>query len=205
MWTLYRKKGQRVDSKGAFLWPQDWWEKNRCGKRHSIGCVWWYAVSFKRKEFLILKPTFSSALNKKGPRFLSFRQMGNSPPGCGLNRIFWIVISDAGTGGRGDTGPSIFWRSVNTIQTKEGRLAPPITTGPPIFFTFRHHWLCMHVSKVVAHHDEDTVKSWAVDWSNIPFLRIFGVLLTEMCYWPRVTIYIEGLLFNFWTFGGATT
>jgi hypothetical protein len=81
-----------VDSKGAILWPQDGWEKNRCGKRHSIGCVWWYAVSFRRKEFLILKPTFSSALNKKGSCLLSFHQMGNSPPGCGLNRIFGIVM-----------------------------------------------------------------------------------------------------------------
>ena len=43
--------------------------------------------------------------------------------------------SDAGTGGaRGATGPPIFCRSVNPIRTGEGRLSPPITTGPPNVF-----------------------------------------------------------------------
>ena len=44
--------------------------------------------------------------------------------------------SDAGTGGgaRGATGPPIFSRSVNPIRTGEGRLSPPITTGPPNVF-----------------------------------------------------------------------
>ena len=37
-------------------------------------------------------------------------------------------------------------------------------------------------SKICQH----TVKSRAVDRSTIQFLRIFGMLLTEMCYEPRV-------------------
>ena len=33
-----------------------------------------------------------------------------------------------------------------------------------------------------------TVKLRAVDRSTIQFLSIFGVVLTETCYYPRVTI-----------------
>ena len=40
------------------------------------------------------------------------------------------------------------------------------------------------------------VKLRAVDHSTIQLLTLLGVLLTEMCYWPRVSTYIEGLLFN---------
>ena len=40
----------------------------------------------------------------------------------------------------GPLAPPIFFRSVNLIRNGEGRLSPPITTGPPnVFFTFRHH------------------------------------------------------------------
>ena len=35
--------------------------------------------------------------------------------------------------------PPILDRSVNPILIGEGRLCPPITIGPPNFFTFRHH------------------------------------------------------------------
>ena len=45
---------------------------------------------------------------------------------------FYILSSDAGTGGA--TGPPILGRSVNPIPTGEGRLSPPITTGPPNVF-----------------------------------------------------------------------
>ena len=34
----------------------------------------------------------------------------------------------------GPLAPPIFCRSVNPIQTREGRLSPPITTGPPNVF-----------------------------------------------------------------------
>ena len=46
------------------------------------------------------------------------------------------VSSGARTGGaRGATAPPpIFGRSVNPIQTGEGRLSPPITTGTPNVF-----------------------------------------------------------------------
>ena len=41
-----------------------------------------------------------------------------------------------GTGGPGGPlAPSIFGRSVKPIQTGEGRLSPPITTGPPQCFS----------------------------------------------------------------------
>ena len=53
--------------------------------------------------------------------------------------IYWGVCttSDAGTGGAsagGPLAPPIFGRSVKPIQTREGRLSPPITTGTPNVF-----------------------------------------------------------------------
>ena len=60
------------------------------------------------------------------------------------SNVFWqrpalarciVLSSDAGTGGaRGATAPPIFGRSVNPIWTGEGRLSPPVTTGPPNVF-----------------------------------------------------------------------
>ena len=44
-----------------------------------------------------------------------------------------------GRGPGGPLAPPVFCRSVNPIWTGEGRLSPPITTAPPMFFTFRHH------------------------------------------------------------------
>ena len=47
----------------------------------------------------------------------------------------------------GPLAPPIFCRSVNPIQTGEGRLSPPITTGPPNVFHLPaalikfHRWL----------------------------------------------------------------
>ena len=45
-----------------------------------------------------------------------------------------ILSSDAGTGGPG--GPPQYLEDQLTLI---GILSPPITTAPPIFFTFRHH------------------------------------------------------------------
>ena len=62
-----------------------------------------------------------------------------------------IKGSDAGTGGPGGGAtapPPIFCRSVNPIQTGKGRLSPPITTGPPNVFTFRHHCVVLHTLNV---------------------------------------------------------
>ena len=45
------------------------------------------------------------------------------------------MLSGAGTGGTGGaTGPPIFGRSVNPIQTGGGQIMPTITTGPPKVF-----------------------------------------------------------------------
>ena len=47
----------------------------------------------------------------------------------------YLHCSGAGTGGAGGaTGPPIFCRSFNPIRTREVRLSPTITTGPPNVF-----------------------------------------------------------------------
>ena len=49
-----------------------------------------------------------------------------------LYKDFTPMVSGAGSGGGpgGPLAPPIFGRSVNPIHTGEGRLSPPITTGP---------------------------------------------------------------------------
>ena len=52
-------------------------------------------------------------------------------------------IDLSGAGIRGPKGPvahPIIGKSVNPIQTEGGQIMPTITTAPPKFFTFRHHW-----------------------------------------------------------------
>ena len=52
-----------------------------------------------------------------------------------MTNLIIIKYSDAGTeGARGPMDPPIVGRSVNPIPTGEGRLSPPITTGPPNIF-----------------------------------------------------------------------
>ena len=51
--------------------------------------------------------------------------------------------------------------------------------------------------------DLSTVKSRAEDPSTIQFLSIFGMPLTKWDVLLTEGYYIEGLLFNFWTFLGC--
>ena len=57
----------------------------------------------------------------------------------------YAVMPEPGGPG-GPLALPIFVRSVNPIRTGEARLSPPITTGTPKFFTFRHHWYVLHFS-----------------------------------------------------------
>ena len=64
-----------------------------------------------------------------------------------LVSFFQVIFPDTTTqqwcrnwGGQGGHWlPPIFGRWVNPMSTGEGRLSSPIATGPPTFFTFRHH------------------------------------------------------------------
>ena len=61
------------------------------------------------------------------------------------------VLPDTGGwgGGRGATAPPQYLVDHLTLfQPGEGRLSPPITTGPPNVFTFRHHCVVLHTLNV---------------------------------------------------------
>ena len=38
-------------------------------------------------------------------------------------------------------GPQYLADQLTLFQPGEGRLSPPITSAPPYFFTFQHHWV----------------------------------------------------------------
>ena len=50
-----------------------------------------------------------------------------------ISLIYKAVMLEPGGPG-GPLAPPIFCRTVNPIRTGEGRLSPPITTGPPNVF-----------------------------------------------------------------------
>ena len=58
--------------------------------------------------------------------------------------FIWIDYnSGAGTRGgqRGHLPPQYLLDQLTLLKLGEGRLSPPVTTGPPpMFLTFRHHW-----------------------------------------------------------------
>ena len=56
-----------------------------------------------------------------------------------------VMPEPGGQEGQGGQWPHpIFSRSVNPITIGGGRLYPPITTGPPNFFTSRHAPISVH-------------------------------------------------------------
>ena len=85
-----------------------------------------------------------------------------------------VVPEPGGPGG--PLAPPIFVRTVNPIRTREGRLSPPITTGPPMFFTSRHH----------------------------PLLQSFAGNSGEVCIMPNASLLICWLADLFWRLNFCT-
>ena len=68
------------------------------------------------------------------------QKVGKNIQTTGYNGARTAVMPEPGGPG-GPLAPPIFGRSVNPIPTGEGRLSPPTLVAPPMFFTFRHHWV----------------------------------------------------------------
>ena len=72
-------------------------------------------------------------------------------------------------GARGAMAPPIFGRSVNPIQTGEGRLSPPITTGPLNVFHLPVSLILVRESNKIV---DLNVWGWSSDQNDKSFQQI---------------------------------
>ena len=112
-----------------------------------VNCLAKTAIDLLSHSQIFLQISITNAAKRSASKIYAIQDAKTK-----RKKLFWLIVflfakyhpvsvvpEPGGPGGPLAPPPPLFCRTVNPIRNGEGRLSPPITTGPPMFFTFRHH------------------------------------------------------------------
>ena len=108
-------------------------------------------------------------------------------------------------GARGATAPPPYFADQLTLfQPGEDRLSPPFTTGPPFFFTIRHHYsvVVVQVDAIISRRKKERWKKirarYLDDWRGVGTHGSIDVYLkSNSGFWCRPGHPLSKICFNF--------